>query len=79
MNAYGPLTLVLINTVLKKDDSVKNGMLSSIGVAVAGPAQSSGARCAFWLQAMHGGRDEPELQAKYDTTTAPERAWCDWL
>ena len=40
--SYESLTLEFINTVPKKDHSVKNGMLSSLGVAIAGPVQVSG-------------------------------------
>ena len=79
VTAYESLTLVYMNTVLKKDNSVKNGMLSSMGVAVAGPAQSSGAGFVYLLQDMHGGRDEPGLQEKYGAISKAEKARCDWL
>ena len=50
-----------------------------MGVAVAGPAQSSGTGFVFLLQDMHGGRDEPRLQAKYDAMSEAEKSRCDWL
>lgn len=68
-----------MNIVLKKDDSVKNNMLSSMGAAIAGPAQSSGAEFIFWLANVYRAKQEAGLKAKYDAMTAPERVRCDWL
>ena len=71
--------LVFINTVLKRDDSVKNSMLSALGVQVAGPAAVSGAGVVFWLEDMHGGKSADGLQAKYDAMSVAEQHRCDWL
>ena len=77
--SYESVFLVFINTVLKRDDSVKNSMLSALGVQVAGPAAVSGAGFVFWLEDMHGGNSADGLQAKYDAMPVAEQHRCDWL
>ena len=71
--SYESVFLVFINTVLKRDDSVKNSMLSALGVQVAGPAAVSGAGFVFWLEDMHGGNSAVGLQAKYDAMPVAEQ------
>jgi hypothetical protein len=79
VSSYESVFLIFINTVLKRDDSVKNSMLSALGVQVAGPDAVSGAGFVFWLEDMHGGNSAAGLLAKYDAMSVPKQHRCDWL
>lgn len=73
MLSYESAFLVYTNSVLKKDDSVKNSMLLALGVTVAGPAAVSGEGFVFCLEDMHGGKSDVVLQQKYNNMPESER------
>ena len=63
----------------KKDYSVKHSMLSALEVTVAGPTAASGEGFVFWLECMHGGKSDSELQEKCNAMSESEQNRCDWL